>query len=149
MDDFYDILGLVVAIGAILIIGCQLIIYYAEKQPIYDPMTDGPEDQRRIAIEHQMKISQLHCENQLRAMQCWELNNSLIKEIAEENEARIEEMKAEAEAIAAEHCEMTKRNRIKSPHPHFPPSSWAREIKMADDAEARALAETLRVSKLK
>ena len=52
MHDIYRTLGLLLALGAILIIGYRLIVYYAENQPIYDPLTDGPEDQRTIAAEH-------------------------------------------------------------------------------------------------
>lgn len=40
------------AIIAILVIGYKLIIYYAEHQPIYDPLVHGPEDQQEIAAKH-------------------------------------------------------------------------------------------------
>ncbi len=43
---------LLFAIIAILVIGYKMIVYYAEHQPIYDPLVHGPEDQQEIAAKH-------------------------------------------------------------------------------------------------
>lgn len=62
MDDFYDALGLLVAIGAVLIIGYNLIVYYAEHQPLYDPLADGEEEQQAIAAEHCVSLERKRAE---------------------------------------------------------------------------------------
>lgn len=54
-QDIADWIGIITVFGALLIVGYHAMVSYCDRQPIYDPLVHGPEDQQEIAAKHVSK----------------------------------------------------------------------------------------------
>ncbi len=56
IETVADWIGFLLIMACVLWLGWECLVSYCDRQPIYDPMTAGMEDQAKIAAEHCAKM---------------------------------------------------------------------------------------------